>query len=242
MATITALDEPFEGTVGVDLTTGNTKVDSFSGSTSAASKFTATHYSGSTSCEVNTSTDGRIMRFDLTAAPLVHLDIYVDVATVPSGTTAIINWYSGATKVGDLQVIRVSATTFQFRLRDGSATKWTGDVLTAGQYRVAIKIQPGSATGHSVKVFTGASIDTTPVQSSGDLTATNGGASTVDNIRVGVMSAVAAVIRFDGMTADDTAEVVRSAPASVTSLPFKVRVGGAWVTPTVKTRVNGAWV
>jgi hypothetical protein len=242
MATITALDEPFEGTAGVDLTTSNSKVDSFSGSTSAASKFTATHYSGSTSCEVNVAGSSRIMEFDFTSAGLVHLDLYVDVAVVPSATSAVINWYDGTTKVGEIRLLRVSATTFQFQIRDASTSKWIGSVLPQGQYRLAIKIDPGSATGHSVKVFTGSSIDTSPVETSGGVTATTAGASTVDNIRIGVMSGVTATIRYDGMTADDAAEVVRDTPSTVTTLPLKVRVGGAWVTPTVKTRVNGAWV
>jgi hypothetical protein len=55
------------------------------------------------------------------------------------------------------------------------------------------------------------------------------------------MTNTTAKLRFDGMTADDTAPVVRSAPATVTSLPWKVRVGGAWVTSTAKTRLSNKW-
>jgi hypothetical protein len=243
MATITDLDEPFEGTAAVELTTANTKVDNFSGGTSAASYFTATHYVGSTSAEININGTNRILRFDLAAAALIHFDIYVDVETPPSATSTIINWYSGDTlKVGQVQMVYVTATTFQFRLCDASATKWTSSTLPVGQYRLAIKMQPNSSTGHSLSIYSGTNIDTTPVETSGNQTATNAGATTVSNVRIGVMSNVTAKLRYDGMTADDTAAVVRTSPSAVTTLPWKVRVSGAWVSPTVKTRVNGAWV
>ena len=242
MATITDLDEPFEGTAAVELTTANTKVDNFSGGTSAASYFTATHYVGSTSAEININGTNRILRFDLAAAALIHFDIYVDVEPPPSVTSTIINWYSGDVRVGQVQMVYVTATTFQFRLGDASATKWTSSTLPVGQYRLAIKIQPGSSTGHSLSVYSGANIDTTPVETSGNVSATNAGATTVDNVRIGVMSNVTAKLRYDGMTADDTSPVVRTSPGAVTTLPWKVRVSGAWVSPTVKTRVGGAWV
>ena len=243
MATITDLDEPFDGTATDELTTANTKVDNFSCGTSAASYFSATHVEGTTSGEVNINGTNRIMRFDLAAAGLVYLDIYVEVVTVPTATTAIINWYSGDTlKVGDIRMVYVTATTFQFQIRDASTAKWSSTTLPVGQYRLAVKIDPGSATGHSLSVYSGANIDTTPTETSGNQTATTAGATTIDNVRVGVMSNCTARLRFDGMTADDTSAVVRDTPASVTTLPWKVYVGGSWVSPVVKTRVGGAWV
>ena len=243
MATITDLDEPFEGTAAVELDTGNTKADNFAGGTSAASYFTATHYVGSTSAEVNVNGTYRTMRFDLAAAALIHFDIYIDVATAPSATTGIIQWYSGDTlKVGDVRLVYVTATTFQFQLRDASTAKWSSSTLPVGQYRLAIKMQPNSSTGHSLSVYSGTNIDTTPVETSGNQIATTAGATTVSNVRIGVMGNVTAKLRYDGMTADDTSAVVRTSPSAVTTLPWKVRVSGAWVTPTTKTRVNGAWV
>lgn len=243
MATISDLDEPFDGTATDELTTANTKVDNFSGGTSAASYFSATHVEGTTSAEVNINGTNRIMRFNLTAAALIHLDVYVEVVTAPQATTAIINWYSGETlKVGDVRCVYVTPTTFQFQLRDASTAKWTSTTLPQGQYRLGIKIQPNSSTGHSLSVYTGATIDTVPVEVSGDQIATTAGATTVDNVRIGIMSNVTGKIRYDGMTADDTSPVVRTAPDAVTTLPWKVRVSGAWATPVVKTRVGGAWV
>ncbi len=243
MATITDLDEPFEGTAAVELTTSNCKADALAGGTSAASYFTATHYVGSTSAEININGTNRILRFDLAAAALIHFDIYVDVETPPSATSAIINWYSGDTlKVGDVRMVFVTSTTFQFQLRDASTTKWTSTTLPVGQYRLAIKMQPNSSTGHSLSVYSGTNIDTAPIETSGNQTATAAGATTVSNVRIGVMSNVTAKLRYDGMTADDTSAVVRTSPSAVTTLPWKVRVSGAWVSPVTKTRVGGAWV
>jgi len=244
MAAITDWVEDFEGTNGTDVTTSNTVADTISGGTSVASQFSTTGaVVGSTSMRIQVTGTNRILEFDSSAQGLAYFDVYLNVATAPAATTMVMNWWSDATKVGDLSLVYASSTTFQFRLRDNATARWTSATYGVGQYRIGIKVDPGSSTGHRLKIYQGANIDTaSPVEDSGNQTATASGASTINNLRLGVMTNTSATLYFDDLLADDAAEPTRGSVMSATTLPWKVRVSGAWVSPTVKTRVGGAWV
>lgn len=246
MATIAALVDAFDGTNNATATTSNTGADSITGDSSIAT-FTTTvgeYQTGTASLEINAPTLNQvILRYDYTATDVVYLDFYLQVATVLSTSTAILNWYSGSTKVGDLRLVPASGS-FQVQLRDVSASRWTSQTLPTGWYRVAVKIDPGSATGHQVRIFSGAGIDSTvPAIDSGGLTANGTAATQTDNIRLGLISSATTVHRFDSLTADDTDWPTRSAPpGAVTPVPVKARSGGSWVTATPKVRSGGTWV
>ena len=249
MGTIPALVDAFDGTNNATATTSNTGADSITGTASLAT-FTTTvgeFQTGTAALEVQVPTtsvaDTVILRYDFTAAGLVYLDLYVQVPTVPSTSTMIVNWFSGSTKVGDVRVVPGSGV-FQFQGRDVSTARWSSQTLPTGWYRLAVKIDPGSTTGHQIRIFSGAGIDSTvPSIDSGTYTAAGSGATTIDNVRLGFISAAIGTVRFDSLTADDADWPTRSAPpGAVTPVPVKVREASAWTTATLKHRSGGAWV
>ena len=218
MATITDLVEDFDGTNGTQLSTGNTIADRLTNGSGAEATFTTAHkMTGTSSAEFAPTSSSRIAEFDLgTPKNVVYLDLYVDVATIPSATTAIVNWWgdTGTSKIGDLRVVPVTGG-FQFQLRNVNTALWSSSTLAAAQYRVAVKTDPGSATGHQLRIFSGAGIDSeTPTQDSGTQTAVGTAATQVDNVRVGVMTNCTTVVRFDDLTADDAAWPVRAGVGS----------------------------
>ena len=246
MATIAALVDAFDGPNNTVASTGNTGADSITGSAPAAT-FTTTageFQTGTAALEVSMVTADTVsLRYDFTAADLVYLDLYVQVATVPSVSTMVINWFSGGTKVGDVRIVPGSGA-FQFQGRDVSTAKWSSQTLPTGWYRLAVKIGPGSTTGHQIRIFSGTGIDSTvPSIDSGTYTAAGSGASTIDNVRLGFISAAIGTVRFDSLTADDADWPTRSAPpGAVTPVPVKVRESSAWTTATLKHRSGGAWI
>jgi hypothetical protein len=246
MATIAAWVDAFDGTNNATATTSNTGADSITGTASYAT-FTTTageYQTGTAALEcAPTLSDTVSLRYDAAAQGLAYLDIYLQVATLPSTSTMVLNWFNSTTKVGDIRVVPGSGV-FQFQLRDVTTAKWTSQTLPLGWYRLAVKVDPGSSTGHQVRVFSGAGIDSTvPAIDSGGLVATGSGATTIDNIRLGFLSAATGVVRFDSLTASDSDWPTRSAPpAPVTSVPVKARQSGAWTTGVTKVRQAGAWV
>lgn len=203
MAAISALTENFEGgTNGATITTANTIFDNKTGT--AAVTFNNDAKEGSLSMQVAASAQDAILRADLTASSTLWLCYYIKIVSAPSTPTAITNWYSGTTKIGDIRL----ASDMTISLRDGSAGVWTSTALVANVWhRVAIKITPNNATGHRIKIYSGANLDgSTASQDSGNQTATAAAVSSVDNVRFGLISTETATLRFDRVRGDDATE------------------------------------
>lgn len=213
MASIADLTEAFDlGAAGAVLDTSNTKADNFSGGVATNATFVGTG-TGTALAEFACSASSRIARFNFTARATIYVDVKIRVVVAPATSTAVLSWYSGsgtgALKVGDVQVQPVAGDTtkFQFRLRDVNTQQWLSANLDVGTwYRVAVKANPGSTTGHRLRLWSGATIDNAlPDVDSGDLAATGSTATALDNLRLGILSTETITVRFDDMIADDSA-------------------------------------
>lgn len=203
MATISALTENFEGGANdTVITTANTIFDNKSGT--ATVTFNNDAKEGSLSMQVVASAQDAILRADLTASSTLWICYYLKIVSAPSTPTAITNWFSGTTKIGDIRL----AADMTIGLRDGNASLWTSSALALNVWhRIAIKVTPNTATGHRIKIYSGANLDSgTASQDSGNLSATAAAVSSVDNVRFGLISADTATLRFDRLRGDDAAE------------------------------------
>lgn len=212
MSAVSDLAEGFEGTAGNNLTTSTTKIDSFSGGAAGDSTFNADSVVGSTSAQFATSAGTRTGRFDLSSAlSLLFVDLLFKITVVPGAQTAILNWFSGTSKIGDCRVVPVTGSTFDLELRDNNTSKWTSGthLNTNTWYRLQEKIQPGSATGHRLRIYNTITNDTA-TQDSGDQAATANSQTVVDNVRLGVVSTDTMTVRFDDMKGDNAALVTRA--------------------------------
>lgn len=264
MSAITDLAEGFEGSDGTTITPANTKADNLSGS--ATAKFETTGAAvGSSSMEVVASGNSLIARFNFTSIATLYLDLVISVESLASGATvAIANWYdsagSGTGKVGDLRIDYVDGTHYTLELRDNNTSRWTSTNLTIGtNYRVQVKVVPGSATGHRVYIYNTITSDTAD-QDSGTLTATANSQTAVDNVRLGVISNATTTVRFHDMQGDDAQLVARAtsigstvavtAGVTITAAGDVVgatdslfyKASGSWVVITEKVRSGGSWV
>lgn len=204
MSLISALTEDFEGgSNGAAVTTSNTIFDTKTGT--GAVVFSNDAHQGSLAMSVNPSADNVVLRANYAGSTTLWVSFYIKVVTAPATTTAIFNWYQDTTKIGDLRV----ASDGTLSLRDNNTNVWTATTpLTLGSWhRVAVRITPGSAAGHQVKIYSGANLDgATASQNSGNLVATASGATSVNNVRFGLISVETATIRFDRIRADDATE------------------------------------
>jgi hypothetical protein len=194
MATIAALTENFEGgSNGANISTGNSIFDSITGSGTAT--FINDAQEGSLSGRVATTAATRILRADITSTGTLWVGFYIKIITTPDATSAISSWFSNTTKVGDFRL----GTDNTVSLRDNNTTVWTSTALATNTWhRIAIKSIPNSATGHRVRIYSGANLDTmTTSQDSGDLAATASGMTAVDNFRMGVIGSSTSTLQFD---------------------------------------------
>lgn len=217
MATISALTENFEtGPSGAVVTTSNTIFDNKSGTGSVT--FSNDAHEGALSMQVSPVADNVLLRADFTAVSTLWYSFYFKLTTAPATTTAITNWYSAATKIGDMRLDSTGAIS----IRDNNTTIWTSAALAPNVWhRIAIKVVPNTATGHRVKIYSGANLDTaTASQDSGNLVATAVAVAAVDNIRFGLISAETASFRIDRLRADDAME-----PAGLGGTPLVAGAG-----------------
>jgi hypothetical protein len=235
MTAITAFQATFDGTVGALVPTpvGGAQLPT-SGRTQPT--YSSTRQQGTTSAEWNiTVAENTYLQY--TSSPttygLVYLDFYLDVVTLPSATTAIVQWQNGPTSlIGSLRIYNpgTPAGVFNLQWRGGAAgvtdmwnsvTNATPDWnLVPGLYRIQLQIQPQVAespafSGYRLKVFSGATIDgTTPTYDSGPISSVGAFSAAIDTIRVGTVSNVTGRWRIDDILADDTTAIVRAAPAT----------------------------
>jgi len=255
MTAITAFETGFEGTVGqlVPTPVGGGQ-NPATGRTKPV--YSATSQVGNTSADWNiTVAENTTITFASTPTTygLVYLDFYLDLYTLPSANTAILNWQNSTTGlIGAIRIYNPNspAGTFNLQIRGGAsgfvdiwnsvtdaAPDWN---LTPGVYRIQLQIRPENANGYSLKVFSGAGIDSdTPTHDSGVISSIGSSSAAIDEIRIGTVSTVTAGFRIDDIKADDTNPISR---ASTATGGHFVKVGGAWeeiVSQQYKS--GGAW-
>ncbi len=208
MSAIATLTEDYDGAAaGVAVSTVNTIFDNVSG-TGTSNLFDASFPSASASKSQRLVAGGlnHINRADITPVTALFFSFYFYIETSPTVIGAILNWYSGITKIGDLQLDANNT----LRLRDLNTSKWTSAALTVGEWhRIEVKMDPGETTGHLVNVWSGADLDeiTTPSQTSGGQTSTNAGlasTATVSDVRMGIIgNDASAIYLFSRLRGDD---------------------------------------
>jgi hypothetical protein len=244
MATIPDLVNTLEGTA----TSSVVAAGNIDGVFGAAPIYSATAVQGNTSIEFSQTNNNSSLSFDLTSTrATIYLDFYLQVVAVPNDAFPLVNWTSpaGATKGGDVRIVG-NGTTFNFQIRKGVAntavhsTTWN---LPVGQYRVQIKMNPNSATGYRVQVWSTSPLNgATPNYDTGDRDATSSGITGIGRVNVGIIAATPAVtqttIRIDDILADDANPVVRAA-SSTTSAFY--RKNGSWITYEHFYRKSNSW-
>lgn len=161
---------------------------------------------GAFSMRVNTTSARMSYREDIVAQALVWWAFYMKLdALTRSSAVYITEWYNGGSKVGD---VRLNADrTLTLRDNITAVTGMTSPVIAEGAWvRVAGKVEPGSTTGHVLKLYTGTNLHTmTPTwEASG--AATSGAQSAVDTFRVGVIQASTALHKIDRYRGNSTVE------------------------------------
>jgi len=238
MATITALTEDFGGGApGAAVTTGNSFIDVISGTATGQPTFSDSQplALGWQSARVNTVAETNINQLNVSALGALWLGVYVRVGTLPGANTGILNWYNGSTKIGDIQL----SADGSLRLRDNNTAVWVSSPLPAGWHRLAVRMQPGSASGHQVRVYSGAGLHgDVPSQDSGVQAATASGQALVDNIRFGCMSANTVDVQFARFRGDDAAEPSGLPVDPVPSQPTLEHLGNIFVGGTGGTSLS----
>jgi hypothetical protein len=222
MAAITSLSQDFEGTDGATATPASLAATQ----TTGAGTFqysAADPKQGSTCLQLVGGTGiAADVIYDFTAATTFWLGFYVKITALPAAAFTLASWWgnAGANQSGNLR-INPDGT---LAIRDLTTAKWTSvdPVPINAWFRVAVKAIPGSATGHRVKLYTSSSGNGTVAdQDSGDVTATNGAATNIDRLNIGVVTNGPVTVFLDRMRADNASE-----PAGLTTgLPPTVNAG-----------------
>lgn len=219
MAAITALAQDFEGTDGANASAGSIGAASITGG--ATPTFSAADVQqGTTALRILTAANQVNARYDFTAGPLAWFGIYFKTPSVaPAATTTLMTW-AGDANVNNIGNVRLN-TDMTMTIRDNNTAVYTTPTpLPVNTWvRIAVKAQPGSATGHRLRLYVGTSRHSvTPDFDSGNVTATNGIATNVDTFHVGLLTNGTNTVLYDRMRGDDAVE------------PAGVSVGGP---PTV---------
>lgn len=252
MATIAALTENFEGgTVGSDLTVGNTIFDTIN---TPAPIFSSDAIEGTRSM-TNANATSSVAEADFTATTTLWLSWYYKPTANATSNTAINNGWGDANtaKVYDLQI---QAGGTAPRLRSVNTTVWSGSDLALNQWH---RIEIGVTVGTSIqcRIYSGANLHTTTTsQNSGVQSNTNTVATGIDNVRFGLATGDATLVhRFDRLRGDNA-----TAPAAITGGGTAAAASGALTlsafasltagpavptgltaTPVSATQINLAW-
>lgn len=214
MAAITALSQDFEGTDGVAISAGAIGATQITGGGSPTFS-AADPQQGATDAQLSAGAGTQVsIQYDFTAVTTFWTCFYYKTPSVaPTAATAILNWFgnAGANLGGSVRL----NTDMTLSIRDGSTAKnWAGGsgtlspVLPTNTWvRIAVKAIPGSATGHRCRVYVGANRHgSTPDMDSGDVTATSGINTNVDQIHVGLIANGANVVHIDRLRGDNAVE------------------------------------
>lgn len=238
MATIAALTEDFEGAAGgAAVTTGNSIFDDLAGAATPTFN-TTSPLQGTRSMEVITTANTALCRADFGPTATAWFGFYLWVTTRPAASTAIVNWYNTTTKIGDLRLTAAG----ELQLRDNNTARWTSTALATGEWhRVAIKVVPGSTTGHRVRIYTGPALNSaTPSQDSLDQTATGTAQTAISLFRVGILSSDTATIKFDRLRGDDAVEPAGLATVNIPPVAVLTATPSGTVAPYQTVTLSGS--
>lgn len=241
---IPELTEDYAGAAaGVTVGIGNSIFDNITGTATVSVFHASGPVGGNTkSHRIVAGGGNNINNADITPVPTLFFSFYLYLEAVPTLNEAILSWWSGAVKVGDLRVLP-DAT---IQLRDNATGRWTSTPLALGAWhRIELMVDPGEAAGHLVNVWSGSKLNetTTPSQTSGLQTATLAGVvsgSTVSQIRLGLIgNDTTAIIRFSRLRGDST---VIPAPIASTNVAPTANAGAdqTGVAGLATVTLNGA--
>lgn len=210
------LNETYEaGSNGADLLTSNTIFTNVWGT--ATPTFTTTAYEGTLagSHAATSATCGSDVVF--TAKSQVWLVGRIRINALPGANLGIINWWNGATKIGDIRL----TSSGQLQLRDNFTQIGLSSAIATGTWhRFALLVDPGtSTTGHILKTFEGANVDGSTADQTLSGNATSTGQTQVTEFRFGIITAQTATVLFDDLHFDDATEWVPSTSTDHTATP-----------------------
>lgn len=258
MTALASLTEDFAGAApGTAISTSNTIYDNVSGSPTTDAFHASGPADGPTQSQRIVSGGGTSSHAaNLTTNPQsAYFSLYLYLEADVTGNTAIMNWFSGATKIGDLRIQPGRIV----QLRDNNTSRWTSTAIALNEWhRIEIHTDPGSATGHEVRIFSGTNRNgATPDQTSGSQAATASGlagTATVDELRLGSISGDATlafrVTRLRGddavypapIAASNTAPTADAGPDQVDVEPFAtVTLDGTGSSDSDGTVAGYAW-
>lgn len=156
-----------------------------------------------------------------------------------SNSTSITYWMSwfdaSVVKIGDL---RFNAGASTMSLRDNNTAVATSPTITLNTWhRAAVFCQPGSASGHQLKLFLGTNLHGTIADYDSTLVAaTSSGTSNIAQIRFGMLSGSDVHYRIARMRVDTTE------PTPIGLIPDTYYAeGGIWQPMVVKSADGGNW-
>lgn len=221
----TLLTETFEsGTSGQAITTSNTAFGSITG---AAPTFDTDAIEGTLAGRFNPAGQQSMGRADFPQRPAAWLSFYLKTPLQIANPVYIASFFHGGARIGDLRL----SVDGSLAVRDNfTAVLTTPALLQAGQWaRIALRVEPGTAGGLHLRVYTGPNLHTTtPSNGAAGQTANSTVTATaIDNYRLGVVTAADADLLVDRIIIDDTTE-----PAPIdqgTDTNAYIYVGGEWV-------------
>lgn len=223
---IPALTEAFEGgTAGAAITTANSFVTQAPSGAGGAPTFAANPYAGVLAARVATVAQDILMQVDFPPQTSMWLKFALRIASgglppQPQGPVvrvAIMRWFNvGATSttIGDLRL----GSDGSLQIRDNATSVFTSTtLLTGGYYEIALKITPGSATGHQARIYAGTARGTaTATEDSNGRAATASAQTQVNRINFGCLSNDTMTVNFDAFRADSASEPAGINPPGAT--------------------------
>lgn len=237
MTAITALSQDFEGTDGATAIAAAIGASSILGGGAAA--YSAADPQQGTTCLQCTSGAGTNVniRYDFTAVSLLWFNFYFKTpSAAPAANTTHASWAgnAGVNAGGNFRIL----TDMTAQLRDNNTSRYITNISgtptalpTNTWCRGAIRAQPGSATGHQLKIYVGTNRHGTVADfDSGGVTATGGPATNIDTLHIGIINNGVTSIFLDRMRADDASEPAGLAvggPPTVNCGPDLTKVFGS---------------
>lgn len=210
MAVITELTEDFEGgAAGTNLTDANSQADN--ATPAGALTFNNDAYTGTRSLDVTVAAQNATARFNHALAGGWR-GIAFKPITPDLTDTAIINWFAGTTKGGDIQWTPAN----RLNLRNVNSQVWASPVLASNTwYYLTLRITPT----FRLRVWQGGNL----FADSGDLSAPT--VTSLDNLRIGMLSSSTGHCRFDRLRGDTTTEPTTGiTPATAVAVYTQERV------------------
>ena len=143
--------------------------------------------------------------FTFSAATTVWVSFYITVESAPAANVYIAEWRNGATKIGDIRM-NSGATTLTMRDNNTAISGITTPALGVGQHRISIRITPGSATGHELRVYSGANLHGTSPDFSATGAATAAAQTQVTSVLLGIITSSTWSFGVDRLRLDNAVE------------------------------------